>query len=491
LRTTAAVSIVEVLMAFLVLGLTILPVIGLFSGAGREAQHTADHTSSLALSAKVAEELRLAAWENPHFFADMRDDPDFGGTQSIVNGSSPFFAAIEDSAPPYGRLRAGVDAGIAPSSGTLFRELSSHDLRVQARGDLPPAGRPVDIEIEMAWMDMRGKRQTSSFDAVLPRLAQAPVASSAPGVRERADELIARTLFPGSTGSLTALAGQRGADLQVVRDVGDLVVIGLGIEETEARYQADLKVIEQEAGTASGPQRARMTALLSRRLEMRASSRFAAIEYLAPAVARLAAGFQLARLGTPAPPQEAYIEGVRLAAYLPMDFDWDACDSITVCRNALQLPADVLPLRGRTKLLMRMVRLAQLLALTVGPEDLGHVHEMLRALQALQEGRNANMESWARHELNRSRTAAALRASYARPQRLEAWARFTGGITEAVDNVLVASGFAPVTAAAGAAPAADASPGWTRARTKLPRVTTPGAPVTPGSADGSGTTTSP
>src|SRR5207249_3063598 len=66
-RRPRAFSVLEVLIAFLILGLAVLPVLGLFSSTGMEARQTSDYALGIVITEKVAEEMRLAAWEDTHW----------------------------------------------------------------------------------------------------------------------------------------------------------------------------------------------------------------------------------------------------------------------------------------------------------------------------------------------------------------------------------------------------------------------------------------
>ena len=57
-RRPRAFSVLEVLIAFLILGLAVLPVLGLFSSTGMEARQTSDYALGIVITEKVAEEMR-------------------------------------------------------------------------------------------------------------------------------------------------------------------------------------------------------------------------------------------------------------------------------------------------------------------------------------------------------------------------------------------------------------------------------------------------
>jgi len=461
-----AFTIYELLLAFLIVGLTMLPLIGLFSAASDQAHLAADHTVTLGLSSQVAEELRVASWENRHFPDDVDREPQFGGADSIVEGRGRFFAAIEDTAQPAGRIKAGEDAGIVPELGPLYREVQNHRLTVEAKPySAPDTGKLFDVSISFEWPDVKERVRETRFDVRLPHhmIAAMPPTSN----RAEADRLIAVAFYgqnPG--GTLAQLAQTRGADLEVLRALGDVSIISPALEATEEDHQKELAVREDEVKAAHGDyERARALSLLGRQLETRACMRMRVAEFLGPALATLAARFKPAALGQPPPPPEAYVEATRLIAYLPIDLDWDVCDGITAYREAMALPRQAMPMRVRNGILERGVSLAELLALTTGPDDLVLARTMLEDMVAFNDGRNPNLAAFARSELDRCRDVASLRATYEPATRLPGWNAFVQSVVPAVTAVLL-SGQDPAQATSAAAPPPRSKPG-SRARGNL------------------------
>lgn len=453
-----AVTIFEVLLAFVLVGMTMLPLVGLFSAASDHANATSDHTLTLALSSKIAEELRAASWEDRHFSDGLDRDPRFGGLKTIVDDGSPFFTAVEDSAMPAGRIRPREDAGIVPELGRLHRELLHHQLLVEGRHSTSATGGElIDISILFDWSDTHGRSRRTNFAVALPRSNTVALPPSSD--REAADRLIVVAFYgSGVQGTLTQVAAARGADLEVLRALGDVAIISPALEDAEAAHQEDLANIEEEAREApSETARARALSQLARVLENRACLRLRVAEFLASALQTLAARFTLTALGRPPPPRATYLEPVRLIAYLPLDFDWDLTDSITVYRRAIGLPHAAIPARVRNGMMERAIALAQLMALTTGPEDPTLARSIVTELIAFNDGRNRNLVAFGNAELVRCRDAATLRAGYHPASRLAAWSTFTGNLIPGVSAVL--SDGQSRTAPAGFVPGGANAPG--------------------------------
>ena len=458
-RGIGGLTISELMIAFLIVGLTALPLIGMFSAASDHAHLTADHTLTLALSSDVAEELRVASWENRHFSDELERDPQFGGIAPIVDGKGRFFAAIEDTTRPAGRIRAGEDAGIEPGQGALYRQLQNHKLLVEARPqDAPGTGKLFDISIVFDWTDVKDRSRQTEMGVKLPRAltARMPPASN----RAEADRYIAAGFYGPSAGSdLAQLAASHGADLEVLRALGDVAIVSPALEGTEEEHQKELKALEDQVKAAKDDlERAKALSMLGRSLEFRACLRVRVAEFLAPALATLATRFKPAALGQPPPPPESYLEAMRLIAYLPLDLDWEMCDGITTYRRALALPRQAMPMRVRNGMLERALVLAELLAVTTGPDDLVLARAILDEMVLFNEGRNPNLTAFARTELDRCRDAAALRASYEPATRLTGWTQFIQNVIPAVTAVL-ANGQDPAASGGGLVASRPVRPG--------------------------------
>lgn len=425
------------MLAFLIVGLTMLPLIGLFSAASDQAHNTADHTLTLALASQVAEELRVAGYENRHFAEALDRDPRFGGEAPIIEGQSHFFKTVEDTARPAGRIRPGEDLPITGDLGPLAREVQRHKLLVEARPvSSPETGKLFDVSVMFEWSDVKDRSRQAELDVRLPRMALA--ALPPPSNRAEADRLILQAFYGGAaTDTLSGLVAARGGDLEVVRALGDVAIISPALEGTEEQHQQEIAALEDDARTAANDtDRARALSVLARRLEARACLRVRVAEFLAPAVATLAGKFSMQALGNPPPPPAVYMEAARLIAYLPMDFDWDLSDAIVTYRNAVALPPGAMPARVRNGLLEHAAALAELLAVTTGPDDLALARSILEELAAFNDGRNPNLVDFAKAELDRCADAATLRASYVPATRLPAWTQFAQSVIPAVTNVL-------------------------------------------------------
>lgn len=196
----AGLSLAELGVAALILGLAMLPVINLFSASGRQARQTSDHALAVTVSEKVAEELRLANWENVYSPEDVLADPTLARDRPVVDAGSSFFAGLEDVVPPWGLITT-EDPGITSAATALYRELKTFRVRLGARPrSLPTTGAALDIALDVKWIDF--KRSDQSIDLPLT-LGFYGTWGSVPRVvedRTAADSKICSSFYPTIVG---------------------------------------------------------------------------------------------------------------------------------------------------------------------------------------------------------------------------------------------------------------------------------------------------
>ena len=406
-------SLVEILIASVVLVLALLPLLGLFTASGRQGRQTGDQGLTLALLEKTAEELRVATWENPYAALTLRQNADLAVTRSVVGGASPFYPVIEDLREPLGAMD-GADPGITPEFATLHRALSTHRLGFSAAAADLTSGAATDLRLEMRWTGFKQDEEQQDLMVRLPE--RHGIAPDVPlPERDAADRLVAQVLFPGRAEPLAALVAATGGDLATVRALGDVALLSMGFSELESTYRANLAALET---AASDPVTAVAAALaVARTHERRAAQALSVLACQLEPLRVLAAPGAFARLGTPAPdPRYTRLPLIALGA-LPGAF----ASALAAARDgyaaacAAPLAAGLRP-RVRLRVLLKLVELLKVRALTSAPEDFPALKELLDRIKTEQTGRNPNFVDYATAESERCFDLPTLTASYPRAE---------------------------------------------------------------------------
>ena len=222
------VSLLEILVAVLVLGIVGTAIITGLIHMAREVDTTSDYTLSLLLSQKVLEEMLQSVNENS--FADLELKEGAGQRAPIAGGAQPYFAALEDTAEPWGRLDPGRDLAIDARDQVLQRFCGEFALvySVTDRGVPELPGNPkhlLDIALTYATPGPAGSPRTFTMPAVLAKPVIAP--ETVPWIvqdADRLDQAIRMQIYPLMTRQtlVQAVPAVRG-DLGAVRDLGAIL----------------------------------------------------------------------------------------------------------------------------------------------------------------------------------------------------------------------------------------------------------------------------
>lgn len=442
LRTmpTRGFSVIELCLAFLILGLSFLPVIGLFSSSGRQSRQTADYGLAVTLEEKVAEDIRLANWENTHLPEQLLSDPSFTATLPIVDGQSPFFASIEDARPPFGQIQSGVDPGIEGSFRSLFHEVSTFRLGLSQKSESLATGSVTDLTLNMDWVDYR--RQTQSLP-LLVRLARYGSWIASPEQvhdREQANESVRQLLYPTRAGqTLAAVAASTGADLGVVQTLGDTAVLAKAVSDSKSRFAAATATLRSAVFASVLPEDSvRKQLTLAREYERQCSTCLVIVTYLASPIKTLARSFDPAKLGTPRPAKSTYASVLQNLDDVLGLFHSTLSEALRWYVRAYNASfVKGMAPRPRIRAFMKILELTKLRTLATNAQDTAYLQKILTDFERHQDGRNSNFASFARHELSVGRDVATLRQNYPLT-RLQAINDFQDNIVSAVNKVLSA-----------------------------------------------------
>lgn len=426
-------SVVELAIAFVILGLALLPVIQLFTSASQQAKQTADYSLAAAIQSTVHEALRLEAWENVHLL-----DAPVPSTPQPVSGATPYFETLEDDAQPYGLILRGIDPPIGPAS-ALGRELRTFNLVTNPglQRTSGTAGRVQDLEVVVDWVDFQEQRRTVAMDAVLGRFAPVEPPPDPPMDRAAADQAIRRALYPAASGDLAASVSAAGANLDTIRAIGDIVLLAAARSAVATVYEREIDALSA-APAADDLSLARAQLAIGRRHETQLAGILQAMALMTPSLQALA-GFQPAQLGTPRPARTVYRSGLLSAGWQMSEL----ADSLTRASQAYARACEpplgtALPPRVRTRAYFKLLELAKLQALTCGPADVSYIQSLLEGFAVAQVGRNPNFVRFARADQQACRDIATLAATYPAIWRKRTWDDFKAAALPAVPAVVTA-----------------------------------------------------
>jgi len=429
-------SLLEVVLAFLILGLALAPILSLFPSAGKQARQTSDVGQALALQERTAEELRVAAWENPHLARGLSLDPQCSQDLPVVDGGSPFFRAVENDLAPGGPLVPGPDSSINAQKPSLYRALRTYrfSVRSQMRA-LPTTGQVLDLSFRTLWKDFANRDSTLEMTTVVPVYS---VRQGTPWVvksRERADRLIVKACYPSRSGlSLPQLFSS--GNLAAMRDLGDMVIVMLPLVYWTSYYDAQVSQFESMATTASSDIDLFRIRLAQGRLhEARAAACVNAMVYLAPALQRMATALDPATLN-PKPPLVLIRNMAIETALIRAEFHRALTAAVSAYCGAYNSPGAGQLTRVQARAFLRAIDCIKLQTLTIGPEDTTFLKSMLVGFLAVEEGRDQYYADYARVESEHVLSTNSLRASFPNQSLIKGWKLYNAALEPGVTEVL-------------------------------------------------------
>jgi len=402
LRTTSrAFSLLEVMVAFSILLLGLLPVLSVFSTTSRESQKTSEHSFGMSLATKVSEELHLSNWENPVWLDELESDPSFSGSLPIINGESPFFASLEDTKPPYGSIQSGEDPGIVPAVEPLYSKLKGFRMAVDCTSKtLPTTGSVMDAQVIFQWTTPEGRTTKVPLDVILGRFACRPSIPFSISDRAKADTLIRESFYPGATGaSLSQAVASAGGDLDAVRAVGDLVILSLGLRDAAKVVREEGDILRK--GLSGETEDSLNNLLKLGRLHERYASYFLNVmAYLQDPSTNVPNGFRSQQLGQTSASSSIYRTAIALFDDLPRDFVEHFRAAQVSYADAFNPPfGSLVRPRLRMRLFMKLIDLGKLGCLTQYPEFLPSLKSSLKSFLTTRRGRNPNFTRYVEREL--------------------------------------------------------------------------------------------
>lgn len=390
-----AFSLFEALVAAALLAVIGLAVIGALSQSAREARTTSDYSLALFMSQKVVEELIQETYENPHAGETLRALD--GARVGVDSPFNPFFAALDDIAPPYGRIDVGPDLGVDARAPVMHRLYREFDL-VTTASPAPVAslpGQPQILEelgVGYRWPGLKAEERRFDLPLTLVKPHVAPLAPPAlvhdlPGM----DVAIRSALYSTTPGNqdLTAFVAGFGGDLAAVRDVGAVVVVTSLAVSLGAVMGTHITTGEAALppGGADDPD-ARVA--VARLYESRAAAAWQALLHARDPGGRMSTSLTAAQLGGSArvAPNALFLrlsEAIRLRA----TFDFDTARALEhyLAARRLLRPLVTRPYWQYT-LDRKILELAKLRVMYAETDDVQFVNAWIDELLGLYRGRN-------------------------------------------------------------------------------------------------------
>ena len=412
-------SFVEIVLAIAILAITAMAVMSAMTGSAREVKTTSEYSLSMFLSQKIVEDLIQSSNENIHYEEALDD---IGPAPfDVANSVSPYFAALEDSRPPYGKLEPGTDAGVEPADATLFRLYRDFHLSLSSSDDVLPAARPGgpqahvrSAKMNFLWPGLKGVDRDYEFPITLakpqPRIEPTPlIAQDLPGFEDE----VRKAIYTNEAGTLTAVCAAVGATKSAVMDIGAVMTLQQFSDTETEKLQAKIKPLEDSLATATDPQAEAETRIqIAGLYERKAAMRWYVICYLKDPAGRQETAFKKGDLGDSSKYDPASVmRDVSDATDLLNAAKYDlgcAASHFTTAREKMGLGS--VRLFRRMMLERKILELVKLRILIDQSNDMTYLRQWLDYLLEVHTGRTRSFTQYLTHERAKSTDLSALEA---------------------------------------------------------------------------------
>jgi prepilin-type N-terminal cleavage/methylation domain-containing protein len=220
-RRKQGFSLIETMIAILVLSLVALMFYSGVQSARNEITFGAEHFTALLLTQKVLEDCIQEMEVNPNGLGTLGLDNNDPAAVSIVDGGSVFFTNLEDRTPPWRKIEGGAGEHLDENFGPLYAQ--SKDFKIKANAvRLTTDSNMSQVNVEISWKTKVGKgimpMNCLVYSPVLPKKTSAAFTVD-PALLER---FICRRLFLCPPMSMPTIVSTYGGDPQTIETYGKL-----------------------------------------------------------------------------------------------------------------------------------------------------------------------------------------------------------------------------------------------------------------------------
>lgn len=168
-KTDRGTSLLEVIIATgILLGVGLYVIMLIRGGGMKQESFSSEHFTAMFLAQKVIEDINDQVAVNPYYFNELISYASGGSPQSVVDGKSPFFRLLENTAG-FASLVPGEDLPITKES-DLYDQLKMFSCKVDS-GLVPDPDNPgnslpnlVRITVAISWKDRVGMAHQYSIE---------------------------------------------------------------------------------------------------------------------------------------------------------------------------------------------------------------------------------------------------------------------------------------------------------------------------------------
>ncbi|MBF0406333.1 MAG: hypothetical protein HQM10_03185 [Candidatus Riflebacteria bacterium] len=309
-KNKTAISLVEILIAFVILTFSAMGLFQAFRGSGiRGESFSSEHLTAMFLCQKIVEDINLRLSENPHFFSQLIKSAETGEKLSITDGES-FLFKIWQNSKNNGNLDFIDDGPITKESGPIFKQLKGFKLLFTTAFaphtvSEDPSFNVIELNISIFWNDSAGKEQKYELKHILSGYNEDSHDKSRESIETEISEVqlgnaiwnFTYTASPPSSNVFTEFMNTNGGNELTIKQIAAMVVSINTIGKVMDTFNNKIEDMEKlrDAALAKGTPGSRQTASIlqwriAEKYNDKASMMFLLLGRMNPYIKALSAG---------------------------------------------------------------------------------------------------------------------------------------------------------------------------------------------------------
>ncbi len=130
-------TLLEVMVGFFIFSAVALLFFTVVGSSSKESAFSVNHFSAIMVGQKAAEDIMEEYQQNPYADESLALNSSIATKNSLIDGGSVFFMAIEDTRPPWGKIESAKDGGINSTQEPLYSQMKGFTLSTKALSEAP------------------------------------------------------------------------------------------------------------------------------------------------------------------------------------------------------------------------------------------------------------------------------------------------------------------------------------------------------------------
>ncbi len=300
-------TLLEIVIGLFVLAVLALTFTQLIRSSGTQTILSSQTFAANQVASKVMSDLSEETRINTMFLELLRDMPEMGNRDQVVDSQSAYFRHLKDLAPPYGRIDPELDGGIRSGDGSIYQRMRPFFVRVQAerRGEASTPGferHVAEVEVNVDWKEKDGMGRSYVLQTWLPSPSGPKVVSPFQVLDEATlPQKVRERFFPEKGGTdLRTAVQSAGGNYDLILELGRIEIGTDNLASAVSALRKEIGPLETRRRLLlanPSPGLSQVQLKIARRQEIGASLLFMGLSSLVPSLRKIDQGYSVSAVG--------------------------------------------------------------------------------------------------------------------------------------------------------------------------------------------------